>query len=226
MKKQLLLCLALAGPLAATQADPLQNGNFETGDFTGWNGELIMTGPVDPDTDTHFTIVPNAGPSNSQIANITNDDTDWLATLYQDFDLDSLAPGETMDIRFWIQWTPTDSDNDGVSAELSDAGYTDTVDLLDGIADSDLLSGTWVTRNITSFAQTWGGQSVELAFTLADYDYVAQDTLSIDAITIERHATVPEPSGLLLLAGGLAGLLYRKRASTQSKPMQEKGGRS
>ncbi len=120
-----------------------------------------------------------------------------------------------MDITFWIQWTPTDSTQDGITAQLTDTSYTDTVDLLSGVSDTDLLNGSWVTQDLTSFAQTWGGQDVELAFTVTDWDWITPDSFTIDNISFNQHAPaapVPEPATILLLGSSLCGLaLTRKK---------------
>ncbi len=199
-------------------ATPFQNGDFETGDFTGWSGDLINTGVVDPDSDSHFTIVSNEGPNNSYVAKVENDnDYDWQAALFQDFTLDVLnGPGWTMDITFWLQWTPGDSSQDEISVQIQDTGVTDSLDLLAGISDSDLMDGTWVTQDISTFAQTWGGQDVELMFTITDYNGQdgKHDSLLIDNISFQQHpAPVPEPSTVVLLGFGLAGIvgLRKKR---------------
>ncbi|GAB6068748.1 hypothetical protein JCM13664_20690 [Methylothermus subterraneus] len=208
MKKTLTVtCLSLY--LTAPALALPSNGDFETGDFTGWSGDLVSTGPVDPNLDPHFSIVPHAGPSSSYVAQVQNDDTDWLATLFQVFTLDSLpGPGWTMDITFWIQWTPSDSTQDTLQVQLYDLGITDTVDLLSGVSNADLLGGTWVTQDITRFARTWGGQNVELAFTLSDFDLFTPDTLWLDGISINQRApgSVPEPTSLVLLGSGILGL--------------------
>ncbi len=216
MKKLLLVMLFGALIFAnVVQAAPFQNGDFETGDFTGWSGDLISTGTVDPDLDSHFSLVNVPGQTFQNSANVTNDNIDWIVTLYQDFTLDSLlGPGYTMDITFWIQWSPTDSTWDMLSATLSDTGYTNTVDLLSGVSDTDLLNGTWVTQDITSFAQTWGGQDVELAFTVTDWDWITPDSFTIDNISFNQHAPaapVPEPATVLLLGSGLCGLAFTRK---------------
>ena len=202
--------------VGVAQATSFQNGDFETGDFTGWSGSLVDVNDnetiVDPDTNDLFSIIPNAGPNNSNVAQVEVNDTYWSATLYQDFTLDSLLPGWTMDITFWIWWDPSNSSEDGVSATLGDSGGATSIDLLSGVSDSALLSGTWVTADITTFAQTYGGQGVELTFTIQDVDWDTSDTLQIDEISFRKHAPapVPEPATILLFAPSLA-FLFRKK---------------
>ncbi len=200
MKKPVLIgSLLLLFSSAAIEAAPFQNGDFSSVNFTGWHGDLIYTGLVNPDGDGHYSVV---GPD--KMAQIQNDEADWIASLFfQDFTMETLAPGETLDITFWIQWSPTNSDQDQISAILSDTGVTDTVDLLAGVTNSALTDVTTVTLVITPFANNWGGADVELMFTIKDADYGTPDTLQIDDIGFARHAAVPAPATLLLFLAGL-----------------------
>jgi len=191
---------------------PFQNGDFGNGDFTNWNGDLVYTGQVNPNTDSHFSIVNVTGQPFTNTANVTNDDTDWIVTLFQDFTIDVLnGAGWSMDINFWIRWTPTDSTQDSISAELSNLSYTDSLSLLDNVPTNALLNGTWVTQDITSFARTWGGQDVELALTINDGDYLTPDSFLVDNISFNQHAPVPEPTTILLFGTGLAGFAITKK---------------
>ena len=222
MKRSFFLFLVssfLVWWVSLANATSFQNGGFVTGDFTGWSGSLVDVDDndttVDPDTNDLFSIIPNAGPNNNNVAQVEVDDTYWSATLYQDFTLDSLLPGWTMDITFWIKWSPTNSSKDEVSATLGDSGGS--VDLLSGIQTNDLLSGTWVTADITTFAQTYGGQDVELTFSLWDWDWDTSNTLQIDEISFRQHAPapVPEPATALLFSLALPFLFMKKKAQSK-----------
>ncbi len=197
--------------VSSVYATSFQNGDFSSG-FTGWSGEIVdinfTSTTVDPASSDYFNIV---SPNNQ--AQISLDDTYWNNTLYQDFDMDSIESGWKMQISFWIKWAPTDSTYDGLSVTLSDQNGQYFVNLLSGISNSSLLSGTNVTVDITSFAQNHGGEQVELAFTLYDLDYDTSDLLNVDNInlTMLPPATVPVPNPLVLLASGLCGLVFFRK---------------
>ena len=211
-KKSILIFWVLFVFVASSaSAASFQNGDFSSG-FTGWSGEIMDTNfsttTVDPDTSSYFSIV---SPNNQ--AQISLDDTYWNNTLYQDFDMGTHNNGEKMEISFWIKWTPTNSTSDGLSVTLSDQNSQYFVNLLSEISNSALLSGTNVTVDITSFAQNHGGEQVELAFTLYDFDYNTSDLLNVDNITFTKISAtpVPVPSSMLLLFTGLVSLGIGKK---------------
>ena len=219
----LVVVLFLAGISETGWATPFQNGDFETGDFTGWSGEIgyydngnLVGTTVDPDSSDYFNLFHTPNPDYLWTAEISLDDTYYHNALYQDFTLDALnGPGWTMDITFWISWSPTNPDWDGISVTLEDAGGNQSINLLDGVSYDDLTTGISITQDITSFAQSYGGQDVELAFTIWDWDFNTDDVLIIDNISFQQRAPapVPEPSTVVLLGFGLAGIvgLRKKR---------------
>ncbi|NPA95843.1 MAG: hypothetical protein GXO58_10510 [Thermodesulfobacteria bacterium] len=188
------------------QAAYFQNGDFSNGDFSGWQGELIDVNlnsiAVDPNSSGHYQIVDA-----DQKARLTLDDTYWQNSLYQDFELDSLDPNESMEITVWLKWSPTSDIDDGLSVSLLAFNNTDQVDLLADIPDSELINGISITRNITSFAATHSGQTVELIFTIWDTDFNTSDTLEIDNISFNKTPSpVPLPGTFLLLCSGLISI--------------------
>ncbi len=216
IKTTFLLIFILICVAQIAQATPFQNGGFDSGNFTGWTGELTDINydvfSVDPDSSSYYQIVDS-----DNKAKLSLDDTYWQNTLYQDFELDTLLPGWTMSISFWLKWSPTDT-GDGLSVTLSDLSDTDTVDLLANVSNNDLLTGILVTEDITSFVQTYGGQDVELSFSIWDVDMDPSDTLMIDNISFtQAPAPVPEPSTILLFGAGLAGLgIFQRRKKNRA----------
>jgi len=209
-------------------AAPFQNGTFDT-NFNGWLGELHAA-DLNGDIIAHYDLDPNAPsftldaegdgtPENYQNnyfsidnhqAKLTNDETFFDVVLYQDFDMETLSPGWTMDISFWIKWTPTNSDQDSLSAILTDNNNSSNqLALLASISTNDLTDGVNVVVDVTSFA----GKNVDLAFSLLDYDFDTRDKLLIDNITFNKHsASVPEPATMFLVGIGFLPLcLFRKK---------------
>lgn len=162
----------------------LLNGDFSSG-FANWQGELF-----DGMTTTTGTPSTNFDAS-SGAAVISNDDSNWAVTLFQDFTVQSLlAPGNSLSLDLDFSASVTDP-FDFFVAEL--------VDLGGALATVDISAGP---IDITA----WAGQTAQILFYLEDGDLLAQDSLTIDNISITQHAaSVPEPGSLLLLLGaGLA----------------------
>jgi len=187
-------------------AVPFTNGDFSNG-FTGWTAEVdnsTTSKTVNPVIDTNFDIV-----GTTQEAQISDNDTYWMDGLYQDFDAPSLiSSGYKLNINFWIKWVPTNNTLDGLSVTLDpQSGLFAGQDLLAGVSTSDLLSGTTVTQDVTS----WAGTPVELSFFLWDWD--SPDYLYIDNITFTQipPSNVPEPTTLMLLSSGLLALFYKRK---------------
>lgn len=199
-----VICNVFGG---VAQATPFTNGSF-TSDFSGWSGSF-----VDP-----FTLVDlGANPSqfslvgSSSAAQLRNNDTDWIVTLFQDFNVDSLAnPANKLNLSFSIKWLPTDSGADGISATLGG------IDLLAGATTSQLLNGMNLSVDVTSLA----GSFAEIGFTIMDMDLLTPDFLQVDNIAFNQitsdPAPVPEPGTILLVGVGLAGIVFarsRKKAT-------------
>ena len=211
----LTLMLTLSISSGQAFAALFQNGDFSNG-FAGWSGELTFSGEVDPSTDPHF--IPTA-----QGIQIGNDDFEFFASVYQDFQMASLAsPNNNILLSLWLQWSPIDSgqtrdmfatlyEYDPLSQQ-----YGASLDLLSGVTMSDLLAGTQLNHDVTSFA----AKSVRLVFGVSDLDFITPDHMTVGAISFAEQTPnpVPIPSSLVLLISGLAGfgIFRRKRSSYAS----------
>jgi hypothetical protein len=187
------------------------NGNFNDG-FSGWSANLIFSGNVDPASDSHFNLT-------AQGAQIGNDDFEFIATLYQDFQMSSLTSSNNkIFLNFWLQWSPIDSgQTPEIVATLSDYDpvshqNSSGLDLLQNLTMSDLLGGTQVSLDVTSFAD----KSVRISFGASDNDFIVPDYLTVGNISFSEQGDnpVPIPSSVLLLISGLAGFVVLRRKST------------
>jgi len=204
------LCLPAAG--WAT----LINGDFDSGDFHGWTGQVSYTDPTDGVITEVFSPPPGAYGANfdasSGAAVLTTspppDDVPmpppqiWSVVLFQDFDMPTVGGGESL-VLSWDLMLWTTSSDDLVLAQLAfgwdGSAYTGTTSLL-GISSLDVTG--------------LQGQTVQLLFGVEDLDE-GVDSLRVDDIAFETGTPVPEPGtmGLVLLGLGLGASAKRRRGS-------------
>ena len=141
------VCQNPAPPPPPPSGSVITNGDFETGDFTGWN----VSGTTSISTNAH------GGSSAAQLGSPTpGGDSTASQTI--------ALPAGSPQLSFWYQMSCTDTvAYDWASATLQDAGGNVLATLLAPVCDT---SGQWVqvTADLTSFA----GQSVVLV--LANHD--------------------------------------------------------
>lgn len=194
----IVLCNGFGG---VAQATSFTNGSFDS-DFSGWSGSFV---------DPFAVVAPDVSPSQFSLvgvnntAQIQNNDNDWIVTLFQSFNVDSLSnPANKLNLSFHIKWLPTESGADSVSATLGG------INLLADTSTSQLISGVDLSVNVTTLA----GSFAELGFTIMDMDYLTPDFLLVDNIAFNQVTTdaapVPEPSTILLFGIGLAGVAFVK----------------
>ena len=197
--KPFLQTMTLAAGLLCSGASfaNLLNGDFSSG-FDNWEGEVIYDDPM-----SGFPVFEIVDPlmgnfdASSGAAVITNDDTNWGVTLFQNFTVQNLLlPANTL-------WLELD-----FSSNVSDTFDFDLASLLDmgGALTALDISGGSV--DITA----WAGSNAQIIFQLEDGDFFTGDSLTIGNIRITQHtASVPEPgTSALFLSAGLA-LLARRR---------------
>jgi hypothetical protein len=207
------LSLAVFGLLLASnvQANNLVNGNFETGDFTGWT--VSGTANVCPGSDSFCGISFDGVFS----ANLNAGDHTADALISQTF---ATTPGVTYDFSFAYGIMDfVGGKSQQLQAEII-SNFGGAHDLLNqtvtspaSVPPGDAVNAD-VNYQLFSFQFTADDTSTTLLFT----DLPSNDTGSVDGKldTASIDPTVPEPGSLLLLATGFVPLLLRlKRRSSK-----------
>ena len=194
MRKSRFPCVVIAAVLAcgvqARADDLVTNGSFETGDFSGWTIHPAAAG-------SDFGVESSShAPDGNFIAffgALVTGDYDGISQTL------STVAGGTYEISFWLLTDPVNSTN------------RDFQVLWDGtvIYDNSALG----TEVFTHIVLTETGTGSDL-LTLQDYNPPGFDLL--DDVSVSTVTAVPEPSGILLLCTGVAGIagLLRRRFRT------------
>ena len=204
------------------RAATVTNGDFETGDFTGWttvvqpgsNGDVFVTDSnFSP---TSFSAIPG-GNDGSSIA-VTDQNGPGSYVLFQDIALE-IDMTHSLGFDWFAQSHAPFSDagtldlneepNQHFRVDLVDANFTDwfgpdanagvLANLIAPVAEASPVSGF----NSSSFDLTpWAGNTVRLAFREVDNQFFFQAGVDNVNVTSESQK-VPEPSSIL---GALLGL--------------------
>jgi hypothetical protein len=180
-----VVCAALSASMAA-HANLVSNGDFETGDFSGW------TTSIDPVFDGVDSAAPQAGTFAAFFGN-----PGGISTISQTL---ATEAGRKYDISFWLM---AEADANGTAAPNSFSFDWDGAPGAPALVDTGPFGYTQFTYQLVA-----SSASTTIAFSFSDtpafWDF---DTVAV--------AVVPEPGDVALMLGGL-GLMVavqRRRAA-------------
>ena len=190
-----LACSLVAAALFATgaaRADLVTNGDFETGDFSGW------TTAIDPLYDAVDTLMPQAGTYAAYFGGADSSISQSLATV----------AGTTYKISFWLQ----------LEADVTGAAAPNTFGVNFGsFAGPTFMDATDFGYTHIEFLATAASASTNLAFNFkqgpAFWDL---DSIQVNAVDVV--AAIPEPASLALLAAAGLGWVGAKRRRPSASP--------
>ena len=215
IKKQNFIALALflAFPIYATtaQASLINNGGFETGDFTDWT--VTTNGSVDCDTDW------NVGTSGSAIGcSPITPFADPIEGIYAAFNsLDGDGPQTfRLEQAFMVPMDISSAEISWADTAIWNVGGTARTFTFDLLGESNIFTksfvgtGTqdWTTRDfdLTTILQANEGSLLSLAFTMnIPQDFTGPAGFGLDNVAL--NAVVPVPAAVWLFGTALIGFI-------------------
>jgi hypothetical protein len=209
MRKLLPIVLLASIAIAATQAGAtnlIQNGSFQTGDFTGWTIGTTSNGtwgPGYPDVVINYPL-PDMNAAEGRVGEVNATGLEEGGTLTQTFQSSGGAAAISMtwaaqgDGNYDLEAGEFTMILNGVQIAQHDEGFIGNKEVIVGqlFAGATLLNGS---------------NTLEIEITRR---YVSNDTTPLQFVTgIDVEGNVPEPGSLILMGSGvlgLAGVLRRK----------------
>ena len=192
------VALTLAAPAAAEFA---VNGDFETGDTSGWVSFPTANSTFDAITDNPF--------AGTYAGRIFNDDPASAAVVKQaNLGIGDIGPGEELIVSFYGRG----------SGEAGGVQFAEFFSELDGggVSKAEILGGAplflgeawdFYTFNVVTGPDVSGGVTLQFTATTGGATGSVAETV-IDNVSITR---VPEPASAALLGLGVATLALRRR---------------
>ena len=196
------------------------NGDFQTCDLTGWNTDSATLGS--PGYDTDFNVVDlGAGNCAAEIGIDLFTTQEFIAnTLFTDLDLtvaDGFGLNLSFDYIFGGEEQGVQFGRDNWFAALGDGSgdYFDENGNLGTLFSSEEYGAGTVNLDLTSALNNLSGWTLEFQLVAGfDVNFLGS-LLTIDNVQLTTFQlpgqAIPEPSALLLMFAGLAGLFVRRR---------------
>lgn len=227
-----MLALLWAGSASAQQL--LINGNFETGDLSGWTLVDSGSGTIQAYTGTTSPISGFAvlAPPDGTYAAISDQTGPGSHILYQDVSVPADASAVVFSAVIYYENRATDFFDNGTLSEIGDPNQQMRVDIMDPAAPVDdvgagVLDNVFITEpgdplslgytQITASLTPYAGQTVRVRFAEVDNQTFFQAAIDVASVQVMNPAIVPVNSrwalavftGLVLL---LAGVAFARRA--------------
>jgi hypothetical protein len=217
----------------------ITNGDFETGNTSGWTATASPFSNTAGSCDDGFAAQSNGGGcatgaapafgtyaaySSTTFPAITNDVGEWINSLSQDF-VAPIGPisSATLSFEYQAAWDGTGEFRGiNVFAELfAGATLLEQLQLVDNPQSSGTIGWTLSSTDVTALLTTYAGQTLTLDLRSTAFfdtrdanDFSSATTLNtgFDNVQITVASGVPEPGTVWMAAGGLFLLLVFRGA--------------
>lgn len=207
------LVLSVSGFANAGLIEHISNGDFETGDFTGWNVVNTGSGAWAINDGTFIPSGPSAAltPISGSYDSVSHQSGPGFHNLYQDILLPTF-----FDMAF-LSWDDRIR-NTGVFSDPNQE-WRVLIEDTSGVLISEVFStnpGDVALQNgpnprgfdLTSLLQPLSGQNIRISFEQQDDSGFFNATL--DNVSFTTATSVPEPTTLAIFALGIMGLASRR----------------